>query len=272
MFVAVSVGVAIATPLARVGSRAAGLALVGLAACGLLSIVSLPTHAPAERTRPWWVVAILAVVQLGFWIAFGRLEQTALAIASARTDVLGLWPSPGTIELLFVAPMLVLAPLVFVVWRLLARVALEPSPAIKFGLGFVLLALSGLSLAVGVEWSLAQGDVGMAAVAACATTLGLAALCLGPTSLAAVRECGTSSAWAAGWVLCVLLGRATGAWTAPTTLAPEPVFAACMSVGSIAVIAGVALGCSWRPLAQLTSAKPAAGPRRVSALQPVRVP
>lgn len=253
MFVAISVGVAIATPLIDVGDRGAGLALVGLGACVLLSSAS--TREGSEVRRPSLAVLVLALFSLGFWIAFGRLEHAVVTIASARTDVLGLVPTPGTLELVLVAPLLLLAPLWSALWSVLGRRGLEPSLAIKFGLGFVLLALSGCFLAMGVEWSFASGSVGIGAVIACTAALACAALCLGPASLAAARELGAggrSGACFGAWLLSCLLGRAAGVWTSPPTLALDQLFASCMSVGFGAVVAGVVLALCWRPLAQLT--------------------
>jgi cysteine-rich repeat protein len=251
MFVAISVGVAIAT-LVELGSRGAGLALVGLVAWGMLPLAS--TREADATKRPSLAVLVLAVFHVGFWIAFGRIEHAATTIATARVDALG----PIPLELLLVAPVLVLAPLASGLWQLLARRGLEPGIAVKFGLGFVLLAASCFFLALGVEWSAAQGFVGFGALAACMCALALAALCLGPASLAVARAFGArerSGAWVGAWLLCYLLGRAVGGWTSPSTLALDQLFASCMSVGSSAVIAGVALGFLWRPLARLDSAR-----------------
>lgn len=203
---------------------------------------------------------VLALFQLGFFVALGRLEYALLVLAAARTEALELARSPALLELSMLAPLVLLAPAVLVASRLLRRWSLQPALAGRFALAFVLFALACFCLGLGIEWSLAQGFVGLGAIVASAAVLSLAALCIGPAAISAVTSVEGRLGCAGLWLIGYASGRALGA----SVTGLDALFDACVAQGLAAVAVAVVLVFSWRPLSPRTSEGP--GPRTLAEL------
>lgn len=239
LFVVVSLGVAVLLP-----ANALALAsLLGLAALAVFVRIGL-THEGARAQM--LALSLLLVLQLGFWIAFAHIA--ALALTVARIE------SGRVLELLVVAPLIVLAPAATRMWKLLDAHGLEPSPAAKFSLGFLCLAASCTCLAACVESSPLAGGIG--AVAACLAALSIAALILGPACVGVILEltpAGQRGAGLAGWVLAYVFARAIGTWAQLPGLSLDARFDACLALGFGTVATAVLSSFMWHGLQTLAS-------------------
>jgi cysteine-rich repeat protein len=244
-FVALSVGVALLAFLGPASPQLVGLGLAGLATWAVVELVGM---GEADR-RARLGLALLMLLNLGFWLAFGRVGQALLALVGERGALLGL--SPGSLALLLAAAIVALAPIWWGLWAVLRRRELEPSPAAKFSLAFVILALGCFCLGMGIEWSRGLGPVGAGVIGLGVLGLAAAASCLGPAGLEAVAELeqpNDGRAWLALWLLGYVLASAS---TSRSGLGPAGPFEACVFVGYASVLAGVGTAFAWRPLAAL---------------------
>lgn len=250
MLILASAIAGIAAALADRAPGIVGLVLFGAAIVGLSSwAASGLAHAPiAERDRkPQLALAALSVVHLGFCLAVAKLGHALADLTNA---------SRGSLVLLGVAALIVLAPIVSRIWAALNRCALEPSTSAKISLGLVLLAVAWLWLGVGIEWSGGRA-VGARALGACAATLILAATCFGLASSSAIDELASPAhrrPWLAIWSLAQLSAALGVGLAGRSSLALSELFESSVAIGLICVAVGVGLAFAWSPLAELTSA------------------
>jgi dipeptide/tripeptide permease len=241
LFVVVSLGVASWLP----AKALAPASLLGLVALAMFVRMSMRTH---ELERPRMLAfSLLLVLQLGFWVAFGRIAALASSVAE-----LGSGP---VLELLVIAPLIVLAPTAARLWRFLDAHGIEPSRASKFSLGFWCLATSCTCLAAGVEPSF---GLGLGALAVCLAALTFAALLLGPACVEAIFELapvGQRGLGMAGWVLAYVFARALGNWAHAPSLSHGATFDVCLALGFGALATAVLSSFMWHGL-QVLAASP----------------
>jgi dipeptide/tripeptide permease len=215
--------------------------LLGLVALVMFVSMSERTH-EGERAR-MLALLLLLVLQLGFWIAFARVEALALSVSE--------FESGAALERLVVAAVLVLAPVVTRLWRFLAAYGLEPSLTAKFSIGFLCLAASCTCLAAVVEWS--PLAVGLGSVALCLVALVVAASILGPACVSAIFELsplGQQGTAMAGWVFAYVFARALGSWAQASQ---GPIFETCLALGFGAAATAVLSSFMWHGLQTLTA-------------------
>jgi dipeptide/tripeptide permease len=247
LFVVLSLGVAVLLP-----ARALALgSLLGLAGLGVFVRMSMRTQAGARARM--LALSLLLVLQLGFWIAFARIAALALSVSQVE--------SGRALEILIVAPLIVLAPAAAWLWKRLDARGQEPSFAAKFSLGFLGLAASCTCLAACIEAS--HVPVGLGAIAPCLVALTIAALILGPACVGAILQLAPAAqrgAGLVGWVLAYVTARAIGTWAHAPSLSLEATFDACLVLGFAAVATAVLSSFMWHGLQTLASTHTPVGP------------
>jgi dipeptide/tripeptide permease len=161
--------------------------------------------------------------------------------------------SGPVLELLVIAPLIVLAPAAARAWRFLDVRGLEPSRASKFSLGFWCLATSCTCLAASVEPSF---GLGLGAVMVCLAALTFAALLLGPACVEAIFELapvGQRGIGMATWVLAYVFARALGNSAHAPSLSHGAVFEVCLALGFGALATAVLSSFMWHGLQTLAS-------------------
>jgi dipeptide/tripeptide permease len=240
LFIIVSLGVALLLP----ADALAFGALLGIVAVAVFVRMSSRTHEDGRGRM--LALAILLVLQVGFWVAFFGVAALASTVAQVE--------SGRALELLVVLPLIVLAPVAGQLWKRLDARGLEPSPAAKFSLGFLCLAASCTCLAACVESS--PVAVGLGAVGACLVTLMLAALMLGPACVEAIFELAPPGQRRVGlisWALAYVFARAIGTWAHTPSLSYDATFDACLALGFGAVATAVLSSFMWHGLQTLAS-------------------
>jgi dipeptide/tripeptide permease len=234
LFVVVGLGVASWLP----AKALAPASLLGLVALAMFVRMSMRTH---ELERPRMLAfSLLLVLQLGFWVAFARIAALASSVAAIG--------SGPVLELLVIAPLIVLAPAAARLWRFLDAHGIEPSRASKFSLGFWCLATSCTCLAASVEPSF---GLGLGALAVCLAALTFAALLLGPACVEAIFELapvGQRGLGMVGWVLAYVFARALGNWAHAPSLSHGATFDVCLALGFGALATAVLSSFMWHGL------------------------
>lgn len=243
LFVIVAMGVALVDPELATLRSLAGVVVLGLAAAVVFAWTAARAESRVEGRG--LVLAVLMLLQLGFWLAFTRVEQLLRTVAELDS-------SGRELELWIVTPLLVLAPAAVGLWALLERAKLEPTPAAKFAIGYVSLAVACTFLAAGIEWSIGTG-------LACMAALTIAALCVGPAAIASLVEHEPRPQRSAGvvaWLLLYLFARSLGGWIQAPSLANAAAFDACLTIGFGAIATAVLSAFMWRGLDRLGARRP----------------
>jgi dipeptide/tripeptide permease len=198
------------------------------------------SHAESVARPKLFALLLLLVLQLGFWIIFARIVRLAPVVAETL--------SSASLELLVLAPLIVLTPVAAKLWSWLAARGLEPSTAAKFSLGFLGLAASCTCLAASIEWPFA-GDLGLAA-------LTFAALSLGPACVRAVWQL-SPEGQRGMFLVCVLLSFGfawpSSGWMHASAVSAEVGFNICLALGYGCVATAVLSSFMWHGLATLAS-------------------
>lgn len=186
----------------------------------VLLVLAMREQGPA-RARVLGLL-ILMVFHTAYWAAFEQVGSTFPVLAERSVDrvIAGVEIPATSLVAVNAALVIVLAPLVSALWRALAARELEPSTPTKFALGLGLLGLGFFVFALGIEWGLASGQVGLAPLLACYLLITLGELCLSPVGLALVGELAPKRAASfcmGAWFMTYAAAHLVSGWIAEQT-------------------------------------------------------
>jgi POT family proton-dependent oligopeptide transporter len=127
--------------------------------------LSIVTDKELNKVEKEKIVAmfVLVIFSMVFWIAFGQIGSSLTYFADTRLDrTIFLWEIPPAVFQAFGPLFIVLfAPIMAIIWSVLARRDSEPSIPFKLGLGLFLMAIAWLVLAYSVKAISPETKVGM---------------------------------------------------------------------------------------------------------------
>jgi POT family proton-dependent oligopeptide transporter len=156
---------------------------------------------------------LLFVFNILFWCFFEQAGSSFNFLAQNLVNRdFGGWEFPvGWFQSVNPAAIVVLAPIIAIIWGMLASVKAEPSIPRKFGLGLILNALGFLVLMYALQNLVGpEGDIPFWPLAACYVIQTLGELCVSPiglsmvTKLAPLKYVGFAMG---GWFLSTALGN-----------------------------------------------------------------
>jgi proton-dependent oligopeptide transporter, POT family len=161
----------------------------------LVSIIGIPIWAfktaPRQDAEKMVVAMVLVVFSVVFWTLFEQAGSSLTLYADRNTDlnVLGLFNMPAAQTQIFNPLFIViLAPLMSWLWIYMSKKNCEPSMAIKFAIGLVLVGLGFLALVYGSKFADNQFKVGLVWLVLAYLLHSIGELCLSPVGLSMITK------------------------------------------------------------------------------------
>lgn len=172
------------------------LPLLGKIMFGMFTLAMIGVPIWAAITGTWvefqrmFVAIVLIAFSVVFWTLFEQAGSSLTLFADRNTNlnVFGYTMSAGQTQFFNAFFIVALAPVFSILWTALGRRGLEPSTAVKFAIGLILVGAGFLALVYGAKFSNASFQVPLIWLALAYLIHSIGELCLSPVGLSMITK------------------------------------------------------------------------------------